>query len=138
MHAFSLSIELFFFVFLLFRKYFELDTYLPHIHKHIMSSIIKRLPSTERLQQVKKITAEIFGANWNPTNARNGAKILRQPLKGPEVASYYGVNEATPSFKDFKEWFPELKLVDPKEAYRLKMVEDRKKRNKGAPKKKSK
>ncbi|KAL7665948.1 Small ribosomal subunit protein mS33 [[Candida] zeylanoides] len=103
-----------------------------------MSSILKKLPSKERLEQVRKLSAEIFGANWNPHNTRNGAKILRAPLRGPKLASYYGDNDAMPSFKDFKAWFPELRLLDPKEQYRLKMVEDRKKRNKGAPKKKTK
>ncbi|CAH2355883.1 mitochondrial 37S ribosomal protein S27 [[Candida] railenensis] len=101
-----------------------------------MSSILRKLPSKERLLQVKKLSAEIFGANWNPEGKRNGSKILRAPLKGPELKNYYGDNNATPTFKDFKAWFPELRLVDPKEVYRLKMVDDRKKRNKGAPKKK--
>lgn len=103
----------------------------------IMSSILKRLPSKERIQQAKKLSAEIFGNNWNPNNVRNGSNVLRAPLKGPQVASYYGDNNAMPTFKDFKEWFPELGFVDPKEVYRVKMVQDRKKRNKGAPKKKS-
>lgn len=98
--------------------------------------VLKSLPLKVRLQQVKQLLAEIFGETWNPTCARNGAKVLRAPLKGPEVARYYGVNLEMPTFKDFKAWFPELKLVDPKEEYRLKMVDDRKKRNKGAPKKK--
>lgn len=102
-----------------------------------MSGLLKKLPSKERLDQVRKLTAQIFDQNWNPNNLRNGAKILREPLKGPKVASYYGENGAAPTFKDFKEWFPELKLIDPKEAYRVKMVLDRKKRNKGAPKKKN-
>lgn len=102
-----------------------------------MSTILKKLPSKERIQQAKKLSAEIFGNNWNPNNIRNGSKVLRAPLKGPEVASYYGDNDAMPTFKDFKKWFPELGLVDPKETYRVKMVQDRKKRNKGAPKKKS-
>ena len=101
-----------------------------------MSSLLKKLPSRQRLLEVKKLTADIFDAHWNPDRTRNGAKILRAKLKGPEVAAYYGVNDSMPTFNDFKKWFPELKLVDPKEAYRLKMVEDRKKRSKGAPKKK--
>lgn len=99
--------------------------------------MLKRLPTQERLNQVKKALAEIFGHTWNPSCARNGAKILRAPLKGPEVVNYYGVNDLMPTFRDFKEWYPELKLTDPKEQYRLKMVADRKKRNKGAPKKKT-
>ncbi|KAJ9095454.1 hypothetical protein QFC19_007564 [Naganishia cerealis] len=100
-------------------------------------SILKGLPSKTRLMEVKKLTADIFQNQWNPNRVRNGAKVLRAPLKGPQVASYYGNNDDMPTFKDFKEWFPELQLTDPKEEYRLKMVRDRKKRNKGAPKKKT-
>lgn len=99
-------------------------------------SILKKLPSKARLEQVKKLSSEIFGCTWNPDNIRNGSKILRATLKGPELVNYYGVNDSMPTFQDFKKWFPELRLVDPREAYRVKMVEDRKKRNKGAPKKK--
>lgn len=102
-----------------------------------MSHLLQRLPKLARLSEVRKLLAELFGHNWNPQNTRNGAKVLRAPLKGPEVVKYYGVNEDMPTFKDFKSWFPELNLVDPKEAYRVKMVLDRKKRSKGAPKKKS-
>lgn len=88
-------------------------------------------------RQAKKLLAQIFQETYNPQCIRNGAKVLRAPLQGPSILSWYGDNDAAPTFKDFKEWFPELKLVDPKEAYRVKMVSDRKKRNKGAPKKKS-
>lgn len=101
-----------------------------------MSSILKTLPSKNRLVQVRKLSAEIFDEFWNPTAKRNPAKILKKPLLGPEVVKYYGDNNAVPTFKDFKKWFPELKLVDPREAHRTFMVEDRKRRNKGAPKKK--
>lgn len=99
-------------------------------------SILRKV-NLKQLQAVKRLSAQIFGETYNPTNIRNGGKVLRAPLKGPEVVSWYGDNDAAPTFKDFKEWFPELKLVDPKEAYRVKMVADRKKRSKGAPKKKS-
>lgn len=100
-------------------------------------TFLKALPSKQRLMEAKKVAAGIFQSQWNPTNIRNGAKVLRAPLRGPKVALYYGKNEDTPTFKDFREWFPELGLTDPKEEYRLKMVRDRKKRNKGAPKKKT-
>lgn len=100
-------------------------------------SLLKKLPSQARLNQAKKLSAEIFGHTWNPKSVRNGAKILRSPLKGPELVKYYGDNNLMPTFGDFKKWFPELKLVDPRETFRLFMVNDRKKRNKGAPKKKS-
>ncbi|KAK6457575.1 mitochondrial ribosome small subunit component [Scheffersomyces xylosifermentans] len=101
-------------------------------------SLLKKLPSQARINQVKELSASIFGHTWNPSCKRNGAKILKADLRGPEISKYYGVNDSMPTFSDFKQWFPELKLVDPKEAYRLHMVQDRKKRNKGAPKKKSK
>lgn len=110
-----------------FAKHFSLFTAM---------SILKKI-NLRQLKEVKQLLAQIFGETYNPQNVRNGAKVLRAPLKGPEVVSWYGVNDAAPTFKDFKEWFPELRLVDPKEAYRVKMVADRKKRNKGAPKKKS-
>lgn len=99
-------------------------------------SILKSLPSAATRAKVVKLQAQIFGENYNPQRIRNGNKILRQPLRGPEYLSWYGDNDAMPTFKDFKKWFPELDLVDPREAERQRMVIDRKKRNKGAPKKK--
>ena len=47
-------------------------------------------------------------------------------MKGPEYVKYYGDNNAVPTFKDFKIWFPQLKLVDPREAHRVFIVADRK------------
>lgn len=99
-------------------------------------SLLKKI-NPAQLRELKNLSAKIFGETYNPSNTRNGAKVLRAPLIGEEVATYYGKNDSAPTFRDFKEWFPELKLIDPKEAYRVKMVADRKKRNKGAPKKKS-
>lgn len=99
-------------------------------------SLLKKV-SQAQIRQVKQLSAQIFGESYNPDNIRNGAKVLAAPLKGPAIASYYGDNNSTPTFKDFKQWFPELKLVDPKEEYRVMMVALRKKRNKGAPKKKT-
>lgn len=100
-----------------------------------MSALLKI--NLKQLKDLRKLRALIFGETYNPNGQRLAAKVLRQPLKGPEIAEYYGRNDAAPTFKDFKEWFPELKLVDPKEAYRVLMVASRKKRSKGAPKKKS-
>ncbi|RLV90759.1 Mitochondrial 37S ribosomal protein S27 [Spathaspora sp. JA1] len=102
-----------------------------------MSSILRKLPSKERLQQVKQIASTIFSETYNPQCKRNGSRILKAELKGPEVVNYYGVNNSMPTFKDFQSWFPELQLVDPREVHRLKMIQTRKLRNKGAPKKKS-
>jgi hypothetical protein len=100
-------------------------------------TVLKKLPPQTRINQVKQLSASIFGETWNPKCVRNGSKVLRAPLLGPKLVKYYGVNENLPTFKDFKKWFPELQLVDPREKQRLFMVQDRKKRNKGAPKKKS-
>ncbi|EMG46785.1 RSM27 Mitochondrial 37S ribosomal protein S27 [Candida maltosa Xu316] len=99
-------------------------------------SVLRALPSKARISEVRKVSAKIFDEFWNPTAKRNPAKILTAPLKGPEYLSYYGDNNAAPTFKDFKKWFPELQIEDPREVYRKFMVEDRKRRNKGAPKKK--
>lgn len=99
-------------------------------------SLLKKV-SQAQIRQVKQLSAQIFGESFNPDNIRNGSKVLAAPLKGPAIASYYGDNDSAPTFKDFKSWFPDLKLVDPKEEYRVMMVALRKKRNKGAPKKKS-
>lgn len=100
-------------------------------------SILKQLPSKARLEAARKLTAQIFEQTWNPNAVRRGAKFLRAPLIGPEIKNWYGDNDAMPTFKDFKAWFPELKLEDPREVYRRSMVVSRKKRNKGAPKKKT-
>lgn len=118
--------------------YLRSDLFDIGLSQYIMSNILKKLPSQDRINQAKKLSAEIFGHSWNPQRIRNGSKVLRAPLRGPEVANYYGINDSIPTFKDFQKWFPELKLIDPRESYRIGMVESRKKRNKGAPKKKSK
>lgn len=102
----------------------------------IIMSVLKALPSRARIQEAQKLSHQIFDQLWNPTAKRNPAKILRAPLQGPELVKYYGDNDAVPTFNDFKKWFPELQLVDPREAHRTFIVEDRKRRNKGAPKKK--
>ena len=99
-------------------------------------SVLKVLPSKARLAEVRKTSFKIFDQFWNPNAKRNPNKILRAPLKGPEYVKYDGDNNAVPTFKDFKKWFPQLKLVDPREAHRVFIVADRKRRNKGAPKKK--
>lgn len=100
-------------------------------------TVLKKVPSPARLNQLKRLSASIFNEAWNPKCIRNGSKVLKAPLLGPKLVNYYGINDSLPTFQDFKQWFPSLKLVDPREKQRLFMVNDRKKRNKGAPKKKS-
>lgn len=106
------------------------------IHFSDVMSLLKKV-SQAKIRQVQELSARIFGESYNPDQVRNGAEVLAAPLKGSTIASYYGDNDSAPTFKDFKKWFPELKLIDPKEQYRLLMVALRKKRNKGPPKKKS-
>ncbi|CDK24898.1 unnamed protein product [Kuraishia capsulata CBS 1993] len=95
-------------------------------------------PNKKRLLEVKKLSSEIFNTTFNPSGLRTGAKILKKPLKGPLVKDYYG----DPSFPSFftmrKLWrFEDLELTNMEEEHRLGMIDQRKKRGKGAPKKKS-
>ncbi|KAG7662441.1 RSM27 [[Candida] subhashii] len=99
--------------------------------------VLKRLPTKERIHQLQKLSCTIFGEEFNPTGKRSFDHLLKRELVGPQVVKYYGDNDSVPTFKDFKKWFPELKLVDPREEYRLQMAAARRARNKGAPKKKS-
>lgn len=91
--------------------------------------------SKARLLKVAEISAKIFDQNFNPTNARTGSKILSQRLKGPTIAGYYG-NPDFLKFRHLKTLYPGFQFVDLEEEYRLSMVEARKRRGKGAPKKK--
>lgn len=88
-----------------------------------------------RLLKVAELSAKIFDQNFNPTGARTGAQILAKRLKGPTVASYYG-NPDLLKFKHLKTLYPGFRFVDSDEEYRLTMLEARKRRGKGAPKKK--
>lgn len=88
-----------------------------------------------RLLKVAEVSAKIFDQNFNPTNARTGSRILSKRLKGPVVAGYYGDPDFL-KFKHFKTLYPDFQFGDQKEEYRLSMIEARKRRGKGAPKKK--
>lgn len=98
----------------------------------------KGIPCKNRLNEIEAIRKKLLNYLYKPENSRDGFKILNQKLKGPIVSQYYGSNDSVPTFDDFKEWFPHLKLIDPKEDFRLKMLESRRKRNKTAPLKKKK
>lgn len=67
-----------------------------HIDYYTIMSLLR--PSKERLLEVLKLSKSIFRETFNPTNARTGAKVLRQRLKGDLIRSYYKPN------------FPELTL----------------------------
>jgi small subunit ribosomal protein S33 len=93
-------------------------------------------PSKARLLEVAKIQAKIFH-NMTPTATpqRTGAKILKRPLKGDTIASYYGPKDFITT-KQLNSRFPMYKFVDPEEEYRLDVLGTRKRRGKGAPAKK--
>ena len=87
-----------------------------------------------RLLKVAELSAKIFDQNFNPSGIRTGSKILNERLKGPSVASYYG-NPDILKFRHLKTLYTDIEFVDLEEQYRLSMVEAKKRRGKGAPKK---
>lgn len=87
-----------------------------------------------RLLKVAEVSARVFNQNFNPSGVRTGSKILSQRLKGPAIASYYGDPDFL-KFKHLKTLYPEFQFCDLDEEYRLTMIEARKRRGKGAPKK---
>ncbi|AQZ17389.1 RSM27 (YGR215W) [Zygosaccharomyces parabailii] len=91
--------------------------------------------SRTRLLKVAELSAKIFDQNFNPAGIRTGAQILAKRLKGPTVAAYYGDPDLL-KFKHLKTLYPGFKFADLEEEYRLTMLEARKRRGKGAPKKK--
>lgn len=99
------------------------------------ASIFQMSAPKSRLLQLAKVSAKIFDQNFNPTNARTGAKILAQRLKGPTLANYYG-NPDFIKFTHLKKLYPGYNFVDESEEYRLTMIDLRKRRGKGAPTKK--
>ncbi len=91
----------------------------------------------EKLVKLEKLQCQIFHTTYNPTKQRTGAKILRKPLKGQAMASYYGPAEFPSVSKIARLWKDnEFEIVNEPEEYRLERIEARKRRGKGAPKKK--
>ena len=88
---------------------------------------------TSRLAALTKLRCSIFQTSYNPTSVRTGAKYLRARLRGPSMVNYYPIKLSVADFNHFARG--ELKLRDPKEEDRLRDVEERRKRGKGAPKK---
>ncbi|KAH7928159.1 hypothetical protein BV22DRAFT_1005480 [Leucogyrophana mollusca] len=85
-----------------------------------------------RLASLTQTRCSIFQTAYNPTSARTGAKYLRARLRGPSMVKYYPQEIDMAAM--VRQW-PELQLVNHAEEQRLRDVEDRKKRGKGAPKK---
>ena len=65
---------------------------------------------------------------------RQGGKILRQRLKGHILAQYYPPRVRP--IQELRREYPGLDFIDEDEETRLRGVEERKERGKGAPKKK--
>ncbi|KAK9767032.1 mitochondral 37S ribosomal protein S27 [Basidiobolus ranarum] len=86
-----------------------------------------------RIQEVLKLSSEIFGNIYNPTSARIGSKVLRQKLKGPTISSYYP--QTGPKLATITKAFPELNLIDYDALERKEEISRKKRRGKGAPKK---
>ncbi|KAI9471681.1 mitochondral 37S ribosomal protein S27 [Coemansia sp. RSA 989] len=89
-----------------------------------------------RRLKVSEISAKIFGNTFNPTNARTGNYILRQNFRGEHIVRYYPSEREMNMVK-----VPRLsrlvgmKLHDPDEMDRINVIDKRRERGKGAPKK---
>ncbi|KAJ2684263.1 mitochondral 37S ribosomal protein S27 [Coemansia spiralis] len=93
-------------------------------------------PQIARRLQVAELSSKIFGNVFNPTGARQGNYILRQGFRGEHMVRYYPSPQDQNMVK-----LPRLskllgfKLVDPEEIDRLNVLDRRRARGKGAPKK---
>ncbi|KAI6037073.1 mitochondrial ribosomal subunit S27-domain-containing protein, partial [Pisolithus microcarpus] len=83
-----------------------------------------------RLAALVKTRCRIFQTAYNPTSARTGAKYLRARLRGPSMVKYY---PPVANIAELARTYKNAGLADFAEAQRLKDVEDKKRRGKGAP-----
>jgi len=83
-----------------------------------------------------QLQCSIFSTTFNPNRQRLGNKVLRQRLKGPQLAAYYPRKSATIEdvLNEFKKFG--LKGWSEEEEDRLEGLQIAKLRGKGAPKKK--
>ncbi|KAF2669065.1 hypothetical protein BT63DRAFT_478948 [Microthyrium microscopicum] len=88
-----------------------------------------------RILDLLRLRSQIFNTNFNPLHERLGNKILRQRLKGPALAEYYPPR-VHPSV-ELRKAFPNWKVGDEHEDQRLANIENRKRRGKGTPKKRT-
>ncbi|KAJ1733751.1 mitochondral 37S ribosomal protein S27 [Coemansia sp. Benny D160-2] len=86
--------------------------------------------------RVAELSAKIFGNTFNPTGARTGNYILRQGFRGELMMRYYPPAQDVNKTKVSKlgQQLGE-RLYNPDEIDRLNVLERRKARGKGAPKK---
>lgn len=94
---------------------------------------MKVAPSSSAVWSLKALQAKVFGTTYNPTQARTGAKVLRQRLQGPSMLAYY---PPTVNFRAIQKLVSGLgRLQDVRETQRLKDVERKKMLGKGPPRK---
>lgn len=84
-----------------------------------------------RLAALKQLQCAIFQTSYNPTSVRTGAKYLRARLRGPSMVQYYPKEVSLAKLAAD----PRRDFINIDEEQRLRDVEDKKKRGKGAPKK---
>lgn len=94
---------------------------------------LRGTPSASAIESLKAMQCKIFGNTYNPTNARTGAKYLRQALRGPAMVKYY---PPVLSLKALNRANPDMgRLQDSNEVKRLANVAYKKSIGKGPPKK---
>lgn len=94
---------------------------------------MKVAPSSSGVSALKALQCKVFGTTYNPTQARTGAKVLRQRLQGPSMLAYY---PPTVNLRAIEKLAPGLgRLKDVREIQREKDVERKKMLGKGPPKK---
>lgn len=95
--------------------------------------MIPLIPCTKRTNTLRQTQCSVFNTTFNPERLRLGNKILRQRLKGSQMALYYPprMNNIT----ELRKAYPELEFEDEKEEERLENIKLKKARGKGAPKK---
>ncbi|KDQ59804.1 hypothetical protein JAAARDRAFT_68375 [Jaapia argillacea MUCL 33604] len=103
------------------------------------------------LASLTRLRSSIFQTAYNPSSIRTGAKYLRRRLRGPSMIKYYpmrltilemmkGVSTKTGKENGVVKYNAageeeDMRVWDENELQRLRDVEDRKMRGKGAPKK---
>lgn len=100
---------------------------------HYTQSIILQSLSSNSSTQLQ---CSIFSTTFNPSRQRLGNKVLRQRLKGPQLAAYYPRRTAT--IADIQKEFArfDLETWNDSEEDRLENLTIAKLRGKGPPKKK--
>lgn len=69
-----------------------LAAWLLEVNSFIQTTIMSiHPPALARLAELARLKSTVLQTPYNPLNLRTGLRYLTQPLKGPEVSSYYPV-----------------------------------------------